>query len=69
MAGLLDFHQETGSAQALAVLCRLADYLHGRIHRLIASKGVAWWQQCLETEYGGMNEVPFESHTHSSMAG
>ena len=53
MAGLLDFHIQTGSALALKVCDRLGDYLHGRITALIASKGEAWWQRCLDTEYGG----------------
>jgi len=58
-AGLLDFYEQAGSAAALRVATRLADYLHGRITRLIASKGESWWDDCLETEYGGMNEFAY----------
>ena len=59
MAGLLDQHVQVGNAQALAVLAELADFLSARIGALIAREGEAWWQVCLDTEFGGMNEVAY----------
>ena len=41
------------------MLVKLADFLAARIGALIAAKGEAWWQQCLNTEFGGMNEVGY----------
>ena len=60
MAGLLDQHEQRGgNAAALAVLTRLAAYLHGRIAALKAAKGEAWWAACLDVEFGGMNELGY----------
>lgn len=57
MAGLYDQHTQQANLQSLRVLTQLADYLEARIASVISARGNAWWQQCLETEFGGMNEV------------
>ena len=41
------------------MLVKLADFLAARIGALIAAKGEAWWPQCLNTEFGGINEVGY----------
>jgi uncharacterized protein len=53
MAGLLDAHLLTGSAQALTVLTRMAGWVATRNGRLT----LAQRQNMLDTEFGGMNEV------------
>lgn len=74
MAGLYDQHMLTGNQQALSVLIALADFLAARIARLIADKGNAWWQECLDVEFGGMNEVAYNLYaltmqpTHAQLA-
>ncbi|GAA2660697.1 MULTISPECIES: glycoside hydrolase family 127 protein [Actinosynnema] len=53
LAGLLDAHQLTGSAQALTVLTRKASWVAWRNGRLTQAQR----QAMLGTEFGGMNEV------------
>jgi DUF1680 family protein len=53
MAGLLDMHLLTGSAQALDVLVRQAAWVKFRQDRLTLTQQ----QNMLDTESGGMNEV------------
>ena len=45
MAGLLDTHEQTQNAQAWSVLLKMAAFFKGRIDRLVAAKGMAWWEQ------------------------
>jgi len=59
MAGLLDQYEQRGNSQAMDVLIKLAEYLHKRISKLKATKGEAWWAECLTVEFGGMNEVSY----------
>ena len=68
MAGLYDQHVSAGNAQALDVLEALADFLSARIAALIEAKGAAWWQTCLDTEFGGMNEVAYNLYTLTGSA-
>jgi len=53
MAGLLDVHQLCASAQALAVVTRMADWVKYRVDHVTAEQQ----QRALGTEFGGMNEV------------
>jgi len=53
MAGLLSANQLCGSAQALDVLTKMADWVKFRVDRLPPAQ----MQKSLETEQGGMNEV------------
>ncbi len=53
MAGLLDHHRLTGSAQALRVVTDLAGWVDWRTARL----SYAQMQSTLDTEFGGMNAV------------
>ena len=59
MAGLLDTYENTANDQALAILVKMANFLKQRVDAVIASKGWAWWEQCLEVEFGGLNEVAY----------
>eukprot|EP01043_Picozoa_sp_COSAG02_P047521 COSAG02_NODE_4564_length_5212_cov_1.952297_5_plen_383_part_00 len=59
MAGLLDTYENTANDQALAILVKMANFLKKRVDTVIANKGWAWWEQCLEVEFGGMNEVAY----------
>jgi hypothetical protein len=59
MAGLLDTYENTANEQALAILIKMANFLKARIDAVIIRKGWAWWEQCLEVEFGGLNEVAF----------
>jgi len=52
LAGLIDAWRYCGDQQALAIACRLADW----IHRLTADLTAQQWQQMLACEYGGINE-------------
>ena len=69
MAGLYDHHMlttkpsEPGNDQALAVLVQMANYISSRITKLIAAKGAAWWQWCLDVEFGGMNELAYNLYS------
>ena len=62
-AGLYDQYVHSGNAQALAVLVRLADYLTDRIRTLVSERGREWWQECLATEFGGMNELAYNLYS------
>jgi DUF1680 family protein len=53
MAGLLDVYVQTGNAQALDVLNRLADWVKFRVDRLTPEQ----MQGSLKEEHGGMNEA------------
>ncbi len=67
MAGLLDQYEQRGSSQAMDVLLKMASYLHRRIAALREKQGAAWWAQCLQVEFGGMNEASVSSlHTYHS---
>ena len=57
MAGLLDTYLQTDSAPALSVLLKMAEFFKMRIDTVVATKGAAWWEECLLLEFGGMNEV------------
>ena len=60
MAGLLDQHALLGSAPALRILLGMAAYFNRRIAALIATNGTATWEQVLQTEAGGMNDVMYK---------
>lgn len=54
-AGLLDQHMHVpDNKDALPVLEDLAAFIKGRVDRVIARKGMPWWETCLNTEFGGM---------------
>ena len=73
MAGLLDQHRylytseatatattTTTTSQPLEVLQSMADYFCARIYTNVinnAQKGIQYWNQILENEFGGMNDV------------
>ena len=56
LAGLLDMHMRTGSAQALAVAAALGDWVAGFVAGVLASGGQTAWQLALGIEWGGMND-------------
>ena len=37
----------------------LASFIKKRVDAIIKLKGKAWWETCLDAEFGGMNEVAF----------
>jgi uncharacterized protein len=53
MAGMYDMHEHCGNAQALKVLCGMADWAD----HWTAAQPEPHMQDILNTEYGGMNEV------------
>lgn len=58
MAGLLDQYSNVGNTQAFAVLLRMAEWVQLNVGRLLQhGGGQVAWQQVLNTEWGGMNEV------------
>ena len=59
MAGLLDTYEQTGNMQAWKILLKMASFFKKRIDNLITKKGFAWWQDCLQVEFGGMNELGY----------
>ena len=59
MAGLLDTFENTANDQALEIAVKMANWLKKRVGAVIHNKGWAWWEQCLEVEFGGMNEVGY----------
>ena len=65
MAGLLDTFENTGNAQALTIVVKMADFLKKRVDTVIAQHGWAWWEVCLEVEFGGMNEVAYNLYAHT----
>ena len=60
MQGLLDQHQLLGNEEAFEILIRMATYFNGRITSLIRRNGTAVWEQVLNTETGGMNDVMYK---------
>ena len=60
MQGLLDQHQLLGNAEAFQILLTMATYFNNRITSLINRNGTAVWNQVLETETGGMNDVMYK---------
>jgi DUF1680 family protein len=66
MAGLLDQHIFAGSAPALALVIRMAGWVHRRVEATIAAGGEELWQRVLLTEWGGMNDVLLELFRHTA---
>lgn len=57
MQGLFDQHMLMHDPDALGVVEKMANYFCQRIARLILEKGLGHWRECLNIEFGGMNEV------------
>ena len=57
MQGLYDQHSLMHDPDALGMVEGMANYFCTRIESLIASRGLEYWHQCLNVEFGGMNEV------------
>jgi hypothetical protein len=57
LQGLFDAHVHAGSGAALAAALRLARYIGARAAAGVASKGIAFWRECLHAEYGGIPEA------------
>ena len=47
-AGLLDLYENTANAQALSIVSKMADFVVGRVEHVIATRGWAWWETCLQ---------------------
>ncbi|KAK2076024.1 hypothetical protein QBZ16_001360 [Prototheca wickerhamii] len=60
MQGLYDQHLLMGDPDALGMVESMANYFCTRIESLIASRGLEYWHQCLNVEFGGMNEILYE---------
>ncbi|MCX5088397.1 glycoside hydrolase family 127 protein [Streptomyces sp. NBC_00365] len=65
MAGLVEQHRLTGSAQALDVVLRQAEWVDRRTEPLSYER----MQRVLETEFGGMNDVTTGSGRAAQLAG
>ena len=57
LAGLLDMHVRTGNAQALEVASGMGSWVAQYVAGVLAVGGQDAWQQALNTEWGGMNDV------------
>src|SRR5690606_7104709 len=55
MAGLLDAHELTGSAQALAIATAMGEWVHHRLSRLEPERRQRMWSLYIAGECGGMN--------------
>jgi DUF1680 family protein len=60
MQGLLDQNQLLGNTQAFQILLKMATYFNNRITTLIKTSGIAVWEEVLNTETGGMNDVMYK---------
>ena len=60
LQGLLDQHLLLGNQQAFDIVLKMASYFYRRISHLIATNGTAVWDQVLNTETGGMNDVMYQ---------
>jgi DUF1680 family protein len=65
MAGLLDTYENVGNTQALTICVKMADFIKKRVDAVIVEHGWAWWELCLEIEFGGMNEVAYNLFAHT----
>jgi DUF1680 family protein len=57
IAGLLDVNEHLQHEGALAMAVALARYVERRTLRLIQQRGLDFWRECLNLEYGGMNDA------------
>ncbi len=57
LAGLLDAHTLTGSAQALDVASKIGDWAHGRLSKLQPEQFDRMWNLYIAGEYGGANDA------------
>ncbi|WP_405374356.1 MULTISPECIES: beta-L-arabinofuranosidase domain-containing protein [unclassified Microbacterium] len=57
MAGLLDAHELTGSAQALEVVVAMGHWVASRLERLDHDRRQRMWALYIAGEFGGMNET------------
>ncbi|MBO3732938.1 beta-L-arabinofuranosidase domain-containing protein [Glycomyces niveus] len=57
MAGLLDAHELTGSAEASAIATAMGHWVHHRLARLDAARRQRMWSLYIAGEFGGMNET------------
>lgn len=63
MAGLLACYQLAGSAQALTIVTKMADWVYGRLSKLSRSLLQQMWTLYIAGEFGGMNETLAELYT------
>jgi hypothetical protein len=56
MAGLLDAHQLAGSAQALDIVTKIGDWVHGRLAPLPQAQLDRMWNTYIAGEYGGISD-------------
>nr|WP_277343624.1 beta-L-arabinofuranosidase domain-containing protein [Microbacterium excoecariae] len=57
MAGLLDAHEQVGSARALEIVAAMGEWVGHRLARLDAERIQRMWGLYIAGEYGGMNET------------
>jgi hypothetical protein len=62
MAGLLACYQLAGSAVALDIVTKMADWVYGRLSRLTRSRLQQMWALYIAGEFGGMNETLAEMY-------
>ena len=48
-----------GNHQALEIVIKMAGFVKGRVDYVLKRHGWAWWEACLNVEFGGMNEVAY----------
>eukprot|EP01051_Picozoa_sp_SAG22_P018406 SAG22_NODE_3089_length_1950_cov_1.398703_3_plen_337_part_01 len=60
LAGMLDAHKFLGDEVALQVATGLFEFLEPKMAGLIENHGRGWWDDILQWEFGGMNDVLYE---------
>ncbi|KAG2499174.1 hypothetical protein HYH03_002755 [Edaphochlamys debaryana] len=62
MAGLVDAYELGDQAEGLNMASKMAAYHYTRTKALIKKKGWTHWQDVLEFEFGGMNEILYRMY-------
>lgn len=66
MAGLFDQYRITGSEKPLNMTLKMAGYFKQRIDSVIANLTISRWEEIINVEFGGMNEVLYNLYEVTS---
>ncbi|XP_065196675.1 uncharacterized protein LOC135828155 [Sycon ciliatum] len=68
MAGLFDQHRLASNPDSLNMAVAIAKYFYARATRVIAQNTSALWEQIINDEFGGMNEVLYNLYKETGEA-